>query len=128
MAGYPFTSTTYADIDYSEYLGPNWKKEYEGASTLIGNHVSWFDAVFAIVYYFPTIVARDTLQKTPFIGSVLKAMSTIFLARVGDNAAESKRLAAQQFQDHQKKVESGEYTTPVIIYPEGATTRQSEMI
>lgn len=94
-AGYPFTSTTFADIDYSEYLGPDWKKEYEGASTLIGNHVSWFDAVFAIVYYFPTIVARDTLQKTPFIGSVLRAMNTIFLARVGDNAKESKRIAAQ---------------------------------
>ena len=95
MAGYPFTSTTYADIDYSNYLGPDWKQEYKGASTLISNHISWFDSVYAIVYYFPTIVARDTLQNTPFIGSVLKAMSTIFLSRVGKDAQESKRKAAQ---------------------------------
>jgi 1-acyl-sn-glycerol-3-phosphate acyltransferase len=95
MAGYTRTDTTYADIDYSEYLGPDWKKEYKGASTLISNHISWFDSCFAIVYYFPTIVARDSLQKTPFIGSVLRAMSTIFLARVGNDAKESKRLAAQ---------------------------------
>jgi 1-acyl-sn-glycerol-3-phosphate acyltransferase len=94
MAGWTRSKTTFADIDYSEYLGPDWKKEYEGASTLVSNHVSWFDTCFAIVYYFPTIVARETLSTTPFIGSVLKSMSTIFLARAGANAKESKRLAA----------------------------------
>jgi 1-acyl-sn-glycerol-3-phosphate acyltransferase len=93
-AGWTSTNTTYADIDYSEYLGPDWKKEYEGASTLVSNHVSWFDTCFAIVYYFPTIVARESLQKTPFIGSVLRAMSTIFLVRTGTDAKESKRLAS----------------------------------
>ena len=60
-AGWTRSKTTFADIDYSEYLAPDWKKEYEGASTLVSNHVSWFDTCFAIVYYFPTIVARDTL-------------------------------------------------------------------
>jgi len=93
MAGYTRTETTFADIDYSEYLGPDWKKEYSGGSTLISNHVSWLDTCFAIVYYFPTIVARESLQKTPFIGSVLRAMATIFLVRTGKDAKESKKAA-----------------------------------
>ena len=29
------------DIDYSKYLGPDWKKSYEGESTIIVNHSSW---------------------------------------------------------------------------------------
>lgn len=93
-AGWTRTNTTFADIDYSEYLGPDWKKEYEGASTLVSNHVSWIDTCFAIIYYFPTIVARESLESTPFIGSVLKALSTIFLKRVGGDAKESKRIAS----------------------------------
>lgn len=92
-AGWTRTNTTFADIDYSEYLGPDWKKEYEGASTLISNHVSWFDTCFAIVYYFPTLVAEVALNELAFIGSGLRAMSTIFLVRVGGDAKESKRIA-----------------------------------
>jgi len=94
MCGYTRTHTTFADIDYTEYLGSDWKLEYEGASTLISNHVSWIDTCFAIVYYFPTIVARESLQKTPFIGSVLRAMATIFIIRTGSNSKESKKQAA----------------------------------
>ena len=29
-------------IDYSYYLGPDWEPTYEGESTLVNNHSSWF--------------------------------------------------------------------------------------
>jgi hypothetical protein len=32
---------TLVKYDYSPYLGPDFKPEYEGASTIIGNHASW---------------------------------------------------------------------------------------
>ena len=28
-------------VDYSKYLGPDWKPEYEGTSTIVCNHSSW---------------------------------------------------------------------------------------
>ena len=30
------------NIDYSKYLGPDWVKRYDGESTIINNHMSWF--------------------------------------------------------------------------------------
>jgi hypothetical protein len=27
--------------DYSKYLGPDWKAEYSGASTIVTNHSGW---------------------------------------------------------------------------------------
>ena len=30
------------EIDYTKYLGEDWVKTYEGESTLINNHSSWF--------------------------------------------------------------------------------------
>ena len=30
-----------ADVDYSKYLGPDWKPSYKGPSTIICNHSSW---------------------------------------------------------------------------------------
>lgn len=99
MGGYMTYTTEQADIDYSEYLGvkgKDWKVEYKGASTLVSNHVSWFDVAFAIYYYFPVLTSRATIADTPFIGSVFKAMGAIFIARVGKDAKASKALAAQK--------------------------------
>jgi len=97
MGGYMKYTTEKVDLDYSEYLGvkgKDWKVEYEGASTLVSNHCSWFDVAFAIFYYFPVLTSRAPIADVPFIGSVFKAMNTIFIARVGSDAKASKALAA----------------------------------
>jgi len=67
---------------------------------LISNHSSWFDTGFAMFYYFPVLTARASIADTPLIGTVFKAMATIFIARVGNDAAASKALAAKKIQDH----------------------------
>ena len=36
------------DFDYSEYMGPGYKKEYDESiktSTIVSNHVSWHDTM-----------------------------------------------------------------------------------
>ena len=128
MAGWTRSETIFADLDYSEYLGPGWKKEYDGASTLVSNHVSFLDTVFAIYYYYPTIVSRESSKHIPFVGAGLKAMNTVFVARAGADAKESKRLAAEQISSHQKSVERGEKTTPISVQAEGCCTRESELL
>jgi len=45
------TSVKYIDLDYSEYLGPDYKnnqKKIKRTSTIVCNHVSWLDAVVLI--------------------------------------------------------------------------------
>jgi 1-acyl-sn-glycerol-3-phosphate acyltransferase len=42
------TKKVYHDVDYSEYLGPNYLSSYKSvvkASTIVSNHVSWLDAI-----------------------------------------------------------------------------------
>lgn len=95
MAGWTRSEVINADVDYSEYLGPDWKKEYNGASTLVSNHISFIDTVYAIYYYYPTIVSRESSKNIPFAGAALKAMNTVFVARAGKDAKESKRLAGE---------------------------------
>jgi 1-acyl-sn-glycerol-3-phosphate acyltransferase len=51
------------------------------------------DTVFAIYYYYPTIVSRESSKHIPFVGAGLKAMNTVFVARAGADAKESKRQA-----------------------------------
>ena len=99
LGGYTRYTTEKADVDFSKYLGvkgKDWKVEYSGASTLVSNHVSWFDTAFAVFYYFPVLTARASIADTPFIGSIFKAMATIFIARVGSDATESKKLATKK--------------------------------
>ena len=47
VAGVVWIKTERPEADYTEYLGPDWKRTYKGAGTLIFNHSSW------IVSYFP---------------------------------------------------------------------------
>lgn len=32
--------------DYSKWLGPTWKPEWEGSGTIVSNHVCWIDIIF----------------------------------------------------------------------------------
>ena len=41
MAGLVYIRIEKPEIDYSEYLGPDWKKTYKGESTILINHSSW---------------------------------------------------------------------------------------
>ena len=34
-----------AEVDYSKYLGPDWKPYFTGASTILANHSSYNDVL-----------------------------------------------------------------------------------
>ena len=44
--------------DYRKWLGPDWKPEWNGASTIVSNHVSWMDIIITIAYFHPSCVAK----------------------------------------------------------------------
>lgn len=50
------------DIDYKEYLGPDWKAEWEGTGTYVGNHISFLDVMCMTWYTYPSMIARSTVR------------------------------------------------------------------
>ena len=47
-------------VDYSEYLGPDWKPDYEkkGTATVISTHSSFADTAMHAMYQLPSIIAK----------------------------------------------------------------------
>lgn len=73
--------TTKLDIDYKEYLGPDWKPSKNGGAIIISNHISWLDDLTAIMKYFPRFVARGDVKNFFAIGSMAQAMDCIYVNR-----------------------------------------------
>jgi len=50
-------------MDYSEYLGANYKKDPhpKHISTMISNHVSWVDIFVLLVQYTPAFASKKEL-------------------------------------------------------------------
>ena len=53
-------STHRPKVDYSKWLGPDWKPTYDGASMLVSNHTSWNEMfnTFLFVRPMPGFVAK----------------------------------------------------------------------
>ena len=69
-----YTRTRQHDVDYSYYLGPDYKKtmkEVKHVSTLVTNHVSWCDVMILLGgRYTPAFAAKKSLKKVPLFGLV----------------------------------------------------------
>ena len=109
-------------IDYSEYLGPDWKAQWEGAPTLIANHTSWLDIMYTIGIFFPGFVARSTVQKMIGVGPLSEVLGSVFVGRVGEGAQESKKAVFKAIMDRQKDYMAGKTKARFCIFPEGSTT------
>lgn len=69
--------------DYKKWLGPNWKPEWQGAGTLISNHVCWMDIVLTLSIFHPSFVSKASVKKYPGIGLIAQAIDCLFLDRGG---------------------------------------------
>ena len=79
------------DLDYSEYLGLDWKvKDNEKAPILISNHISFGDNFVMLMKYYPRFIARIGMKKFPIVGTFSDAINCLYIQRVGQNAGNSK--------------------------------------
>ena len=85
-------------IDYSEYLGPDWKAEWDGAPTYISNHTSWLDIMYMVTHLFPGFVAKSAVKDTPLVGHLATILGSVYINRVGDSK-DSKKLVFQSIID-----------------------------
>lgn len=80
------------NVDYSEYLGPDWKNDpNEKAPIVIANHASFVDNMVMIMKYCPRFISRISFKKMPFIGLMADSLNSLYIERVGNNAQESKK-------------------------------------
>jgi 1-acyl-sn-glycerol-3-phosphate acyltransferase len=68
LTGFARTERIEVPVDYSKYLGPDWKPKYEGAPTLVGNHRSWIDIMVNLHVFCPAFLARAGAKNVPGIG------------------------------------------------------------
>lgn len=84
--------TSRPKVDYSKWLGPDWKPTYEGASMIIGNHSSWYDVfhTWLFVRPLPGFIAKNSIKEVPAIGLIATAAGSYFMSR---NAKDSRKKA-----------------------------------
>lgn len=58
------------NVDYSKYLGPDWKASYECPSTYVSNHSCWVDIILITILKFPSFTPKSAIRNWPFIGTV----------------------------------------------------------
>ncbi|CAI2372873.1 unnamed protein product [Moneuplotes crassus] len=120
FAGFMWIDEKDIQVDYSEYLGPNYDKR-ERPSLLVSNHSSWVDIIlFMYCKYFPSFVSKEVLSKTPLVKVVGRMLNCLYVDR--ETSKDNKDKIIQDIIQRQVLMEEGKDKFPLIIYPEGTTS------
>ena len=68
-------------VDYSRYLGPEWKPNYERPGTVISNHQSFMDIICHMYCQPPSHVSKASVLNIPFVGPLAEAVACLFIDR-----------------------------------------------
>ena len=76
-------SHTRPDVDYSKWLGPDWKPKYEGASIVVSNHCGWVEVFFTFLFVrpMPSFIAKTGIKQVPSIGTIATAVGSMWMDR-----------------------------------------------
>lgn len=80
------------DVDFKKYLGPDWEKTYDGASTIVWNHGSWIDILVGMWWDLPSYVSKMSVRSYPFVGIIAECMQCLFLERTGTREEKEKAI------------------------------------
>jgi 1-acyl-sn-glycerol-3-phosphate acyltransferase len=72
-------------VDYSKYLGPEWKKEnatYGNSGIRISNHFNWIDPLLLGIRDMPSAICKADIEKIPLIGPMGHNIGCLFFDRV----------------------------------------------
>jgi 1-acyl-sn-glycerol-3-phosphate acyltransferase len=91
------SSTKDVDVDYSYYLGDDYKKnerKINRTSTIISNHVSWLDPVVLIKNVRPAFSPSAEFRNLPLLSNLINALDSIYIPRGGSEEKKAKALGA----------------------------------
>ncbi|KAK9274316.1 hypothetical protein L1049_019130 [Liquidambar formosana] len=93
----------------------------EIAPIVVSNHVSYIEPIFFFYELFPTIVASESHDSLPFVGTIIRAMQVIYVNRF---LPSSRKYAVQEI----KRKASCDRFPRVLLFPEGTTTNGRVLI
>ncbi|KAI3681679.1 hypothetical protein L6452_36482 [Arctium lappa] len=93
----------------------------EVAPILVSNHVSYIDPIFFFYELSPTIVASESHDSMPFVGTIIRAMQVIYVNRF---SYQSRKHAVNEIK---RKASSNKFPR-VLLFPEGTTTNGRQLI
>ncbi|CAA6656619.1 unnamed protein product [Spirodela intermedia] len=93
----------------------------EIAPIVVSNHISYIEPIFFFFELFPTIVASESHDSIPFVGTIIRAMQVIYVDRF---SAPSRKNAVNEI----KRKASSNGFPRVLLFPEGTTTNGRAII
>ncbi|KAM1634423.1 hypothetical protein TB1_026963 [Malus domestica] len=91
------------------------------APIVVSNHISFIEPIFYFYELFPTIVASESHDSLPFVGTIIRAMQVIYVNRF---SASSRKQAVSEIK---RKASCGRFPQ-VLLFPEGTTTNGRYLI
>ncbi|CAA2996427.1 lysophospholipid acyltransferase LPEAT2 [Olea europaea subsp. europaea] len=87
----------------------------EIAPIVVSNHISYVEPIFFFYELFPTIVASESHDSMPFVGTIIRAMQVIYVDRFSRS---SRKHAVNEI----KRKASCNRFPQLLLFPEGTTT------
>ena len=89
-----WTTHSKRDVDYSYFLGPNYKQKMNNktTSTVIANHVSYIDIMLMIKHYLPSVAPKEQLKSTPLVSTYANSLGALYMPRGGSREAKDLAL------------------------------------
>ncbi|KAG2309683.1 hypothetical protein Bca4012_081406 [Brassica carinata] len=91
------------------------------APIVVSNHVSFIEPIFFFYELSPTIVASESHDSLPFVGTIIRAMQVIYVNRFSQ---ESRKNAVHEI----KRKASNDRFPRLLLFPEGTTTNGKVLI
>ncbi|VVB03482.1 unnamed protein product [Arabis nemorensis] len=93
----------------------------EIAPIVVSNHVSYIEPIFYFYELSPTIVASESHDSLPFVGTIIRAMQVIYVNRFSQT---SRKNAVHEI----KRKASCDKFPRLLLFPEGTTTNGKVLI
>ena len=105
MSGY-WAKVIESDVDYSEYLGPDYKKKQvlpKKTSMIVANHTSWLDSPVLITSYYPGFTTSAEAGEVPVLNTLINTLQSVYVQRSA--AADTRQSQLDSIIERQKLVE-----------------------
>ena len=66
-------------VDYSEYLGPDWKPSFKNAGTIISNHTVFIDILVMSHRGTNSMVSKAGVERMPLMGVIGNAVGNLWI-------------------------------------------------
>ena len=76
-------SDRFVDV-YKKYLGDNYDFDDQQYSSVISNHVSWYEILYFLVEETPGFISKESVRNFYFIGYIAEQIDSLFLDRTNE--------------------------------------------